>query len=111
MILDEPTAGQDWRHYTDIMEFLRELNGRGVTVVMITHDMHLMLEYAERAMVFSDGKVIANDTSAAVLTDPEIVRRANLKETSLYDLALLCGIGDGRAFVQRFIDYEREVRA
>lgn len=111
VILDEPTAGQDWRHYTDIMEFLRELNGRGVTVVMITHDMHLMLEYAERAVVFSDGKVIANDTSAAVLTDPEVVRRANLKETSLYDLALLCGIDDGRAFVQRFIDYEREARA
>ncbi len=111
IILDEPTAGQDWRHYTDIMEFLRELNRRGVTVVMITHDMHLMLEYAERAVVFSDGEVIADDTSAAVLTDREVIRRANLRETSLYDLALLCGIGDGRAFVQRFIDYEREARA
>ncbi len=109
IILDEPTAGQDYRHYTEIMEFLRSLNARGVTVVMITHDMHLMLEYAERAVVFSDGRVIADDASAGVLTDREVIRRANLKETSLYELALRCGIEDGRAFVQRFIDHEREV--
>ena len=108
IVLDEPTAGQDYRHYTEIMEFLLELRRRGVTVAMITHDMHLMLEYAERAVVFSDGRVIASESSAAVLTDPELVRRASLKETSLYDLALLCGIGDARAFAQRFIDYERE---
>jgi len=109
IILDEPTAGQDYRHYTEIMEFLRKLNRDGVTVVMITHDMHLMLEYAERSVVFSGGRVIANDTSAAILTDPDVIRRANLKETSLYDLALMCGIEDAREFAQRFIDYEREV--
>lgn len=109
IILDEPTAGQDYRHYTDIMEFLTELNQRGVTVVMITHDMHLMLEYAERAAVFSDGRIIADDSCAAILTDKDIIQRASLKETSLYELAMRCGIEDGRAFVQRFIDYEREV--
>ena len=109
IILDEPTAGQDYRHYTDIMEFLRKLGERGITVVMITHDMHLMLEYADRSIVFSDGKVIACDTSAGVLTDSEVIRRANLKETSLYELALRCEIPDGKEFVQHFIDYEREV--
>ena len=108
IILDEPTAGQDYRHYTEIMEFLRELNARGVTVVMITHDMHLMLEYAERSVVFSQGRVLADDSSAAILTDPDLVRRANLKETSLYDLALLCGIDEPKEFVRRFIDFERE---
>ena len=108
IILDEPTAGQDYRHYTEIMEFLHELHDRGITVVMITHDMHLMLEYAQRAIVFSDGKVIANDTSANILTNPEIIEQANLKETSLYDLALLCGIEDANLFVQHFIDYEKE---
>ena len=107
IILDEPTAGQDYRHYTEIMEFLRQLNSRGVTVLMITHDMHLMLEYAERALVFHDGRLIADDSSAAILTNPEIVNKASLKETSLYELALLCGVEDGRSFVQRFIDYER----
>ena len=110
IILDEPTAGQDYRHYTEIMEFLNELHGRGITVVMITHDMHLMLEYAQRAVVFSGGQVIANDTSANILTNPEIIERANLKETSLYDLSLLCGIEDPNVFVQHFIDYEEEGR-
>ena len=108
IILDEPTAGQDYRHYTEIMEFLRELNARGITVVMITHDMHLMLEYAERSVVFSQGRVIADDSSAAILTDPDLVRRASLKETSLYGLALLCGIDEPKEFVRRFIDFERE---
>jgi len=109
ILLDEPTAGQDYRHYTDIMEFLLELNKRGITVVMITHDMHLMLEYARRAVVFSQGTVIADASPAAVLTSPEIVAQASLKETSLYELALRCGIGEAADFVQRFIDYEREV--
>jgi energy-coupling factor transport system ATP-binding protein len=73
---------------------------------MITHDMHLMLEYAQRAIVFSGGRVIAQDTSARILTNPEIIKQANLKETSLYDLALMCGISEADAFVQHFIDYE-----
>ena len=107
IVLDEPTAGQDYRHYTEIMEFLVALQRRGVTVAMITHDMHLMLEYAERAVVFSRGRVIADADCAEVLTDPEIIEQASLKETSLYALAQLCGVADGRAFVRRFIDYER----
>ena len=109
ILLDEPTAGQDYRHYTEIMEFLLDLNRRGVTVLMVTHDMHLMLEYARRAIVFSDGQLIADAPCAEILTDGEIIRRASLKETSLYALAQRCGIEDGRAFVSRFIDYEREV--
>ena len=110
LILDEPTAGQDFRHYTDIMEFLRELHDTGMTIMMITHDMHLMLEYADRSVVFCDGAVIADKTSAEVLTDPETIRKASLKETSLYNLALFCGIEDPSDFVQHFIDYDRKVR-
>ena len=71
-------------------------------------DMHLMLEYARRALVFHDGQMIADDSSAAVLTNSSLVRQASLKETSLYELAILCNIEDGKSFVQRFIDYERE---
>ena len=108
ILLDEPTAGQDYRHYTEIMEFLLALNRRGLTVLMVTHDMHLMLEYARRAIVFSDGALIADAPCAEILTDEEIIRRASLKETSLYTLAQRCGVDDGRAFVQRFIDYERQ---
>lgn len=110
ILLDEPTAGQDFRHYTDIMEFLRGLNARGVTVVMITHDMHLMLEYTRRALVFCDGQLIADRTAAAVLCDPALVEQAALKETSLYTLANRCGIAPAQEFVERFIEQDREVR-
>ena len=111
IILDEPTAGQDFRHYTEIMEFLRKLNERGVTVVMITHDMHLMLEYTPRALVFSDGQLIADRRASEVLCDPELIVRAALKETSLFTLANQCEITPPEAFVERFIGEDREVRS
>jgi energy-coupling factor transport system ATP-binding protein len=115
LILDEPTAGQDYRHYTEFMEFLRRLNReRGLTLFLITHDMHLMLEYTTRAVVLSEGKSVlrpgADDSPAAILTDDKIIARANLKRTSLYDLALRAGIGDPRRFIGHFIRHEREIR-
>ena len=111
IILDEPTAGQDYRHYTEIMEFLTHLNREGITVLLITHDMHLMLEYAGRAAVFHNGRLLGIDTGANVLTDPDTVAKASLKETSLYALAKMCGIEDVSGFVQCFIDKERSSRA
>ena len=110
ILLDEPTAGQDLKHYTEIMDFLSELNRQGVTVVLITHDMHLMLEYTPRAIVFHAGQVIADMSAAQVLNSPEIVEEAHLKETSLYHLAGLCGISDPEEFTRRFIARDREVR-
>jgi len=107
LILDEPTAGQDYRHYSDIMEFLRELNKLGITIILITHDMHLMLEYTPRAIVLSEGKMIADTRASVVLTNREMIKKANLKETSLYHLAELAGIPDCTRFVQNFIDVER----
>ena len=111
IILDEPTAGQDFKHYTEIMEFLRGLNEQGVTVIMITHDMHLMLEYTPRALVFSDGQLIADCRASQVLCDPDLVARAALKETSLFTLANRCGITPPEQFVERFILEDREVRS
>lgn len=110
LLLDEPTAGQDLRHYTEIMDFLCELNRQGITVILITHDMHLMLEYTPRAVVFHDGQVIADRSGAEVLNSPDIVAQANLKETSLYHLAAACGIEDSEEFTRRFIAQDREVR-
>lgn len=113
IILDEPTAGQDFRHYTEIMEFLREMNEKvGITIIMITHDMHLMLEYTSRCVVISDGTLISDSTGAKVLTDSSIIQSASLKETSLYELSMKCGIEkqDGSAFVQHFIEYDKGVR-
>ena len=109
LILDEPTAGQDYHHYTEIMEFLKSLNDQGVTIIMITHDMHLMLEYTPHAIVISGGQKIGDSTAVRILTNEEIAASANLKLTSLYDLAVACGIEDAEGFVQHFIDYEREV--
>ena len=103
IILDEPTAGQDWRHYTDIMEFLAGLNRSGVTVLLITHDMHLCLEYAGRALVFTDGSLVSDRPAYEILSDPELAARASLKETSLYDLARECGIKDAKRLVRAYL--------
>ena len=110
ILLDEPTAGQDLKHYTEIMDFLSQLNAQGVTVVLITHDMHLMLEYTPRAIVFNAGKVIADKSAAEVLNDPQIVEAAHLKETSLYHLSKECGIEEAKEFTRRFVRQDREVR-
>ncbi|RDC48418.1 ABC transporter ATP-binding protein, partial [Acinetobacter sp. RIT592] len=110
IILDEPTAGQDFKHYNEIMEFLADLNRKGVTIIMITHDMHLMLEYTNRAIVIADGIKLDDDTAANVLTNSEVINHANLKETSVYELAIKCGINDPRRFVNKFIDYDRRIR-
>ena len=110
IILDEPTAGQDFKHYSEIMEFLVSLNKQGITIIMVTHDMHLMLEYTNNVIVLSDGEKIADDTAINILTNDCVIEKANLKETSLYELAKKCGIKDEKNFIKRFIDYDRRVR-
>lgn len=110
IILDEPTAGQDFKHYTEIMEFLKKLNQKGVTIIMITHDMHLMLEYTNRAIVLSNGIKLADDIASNILTDEEVIEKANLKETSLYELAIKAKLDNPRKFVKKFIDYDRRIR-
>ena len=87
ILLDEPTAGQDQKNYTEIMEFLEELHQKGHTIVMITHDMQLMLDYSDRALVMVDGKLIADTDPASLLSNPELLVKANLKETSIFKLA------------------------
>ena len=110
LILDEPTAGQDYHHYTEIMEFLKSLNEQGVTIIMITHDMHLMLEYTPHAIVISGGQKIGDASAVEILTDQAVTEQANLKVTSLYELAVKTGLEDPTGFVQNFIDYERGTR-
>ena len=110
IILDEPTAGQDFKHYTEIMEFLKTINKNGVTVIMITHDMHLMLEYTSRGIVIVDGKILSDKSSSEILCDSNLVKEAALKETSLFTLANKCHIEDPVSFVDCFINYDRKVR-
>ncbi len=111
LILDEPTAGQDYMHYTEIMEFLLEIRKKlPITIMMITHDMHLMLEYTDRTLVLTDGSLIMDAEPYKVLTEKEICDRAYLKTTSLYELATKCGIDNPGEFAARLIDYERKNR-
>ena len=110
IILDEPTAGQDYRHYSEIMNFVGEINRLGVAIILITHDMHLMLEHTTRAIVLADGRKIADTRPSRILTDPAVIEKANLTETSLYRLSQNAGISDGTGFVQDFIEYERTHR-
>ncbi|MCF0115862.1 MAG: ABC transporter ATP-binding protein [Erysipelotrichaceae bacterium] len=110
LILDEPTAGQDYHHYSDIMEFLKQLNENGQTIIMITHDMHLMLEYTKRAVVLTDSKLLADERAHEVLFDKELIDKANLKETSLFDLAQKADIKDALGFVECFISVDERRR-
>ena len=107
LVLDEPTAGQDQRNYTEIMDFLDELHQKAHTIVMITHDMQLMLDYSDRAVVVMDGQVLADLTPAELLTQPEILRRANLKETSIFALANRLGV-DPLALTQFYMNQKGE---
>lgn len=109
IVLDEPTAGQDYRHYTDIMDFLKTLNRHGLTIIMITHDMHLMLEYCNRCVVILDGRKIYDGGCAEVLVDDGLVAKANLKKTSLYQLGAEVGV-DPRDITQSYINTERRLR-
>ena len=113
MVLDEPTAGQDQRNYTDIMEFLDCLQEKGHTIVMITHDMQLMLDYSDRALVVSDGQILADLPPAELFTHPDILQEANLKETSIFALANRLGM-DPLALTQFYmqqkgVDHEASI--
>lgn len=110
IILDEPTAGQDYKHYTEFMEFIKSLADKGISIILITHDMQLTLEYCDRAVVLSGGKKIADDKPSNILTEENIIKQANLKETSLSTLAKAINIERTNDFVQFFIDYERQVK-
>ncbi|MFA0097021.1 ABC transporter ATP-binding protein [Vibrio splendidus] len=108
LILDEPTAGQDYRNYTSMLAFIQKLNrDLGITVVIISHDMHLVLEYTTRSIVIADSKLIANAAMTEVFSQPSLLERANLCTTSIYELATMMKIDDTNAFMQYFIDYER----
>ena len=108
IILDEPTAGQDWKTYTEIMSFLTHLNTMGKTIIIIPHDMHLMLEYTSRSLAFAKGKLIADTTPIELLTNQALIKEASLKRTSLYDLAKHYNLPDPNKFVQAYINFEQQ---
>ncbi len=110
IILDEPTAGQDYFHYTEIMNFICELNEKhNITILFVTHDMHLAIEYTDRAIVFTDGEMIGDDVVYKILSDDDIIERASLKKTSLVTIAQKAGI-DPEEYIHYFIECEKKER-
>ncbi|MEL7324734.1 MAG: DUF3744 domain-containing protein [Pseudomonadota bacterium] len=111
LILDEPTAGQDYRNYTSMLSFIEKLNRElGITVMIISHDMHLVLEYTTRSIVIADSKLIADAPMIEVFSSPALLDQANLATTSLYELATELGIENTNGFMQHFIDVEKARR-
>ncbi|HAS6351686.1 TPA: ATP-binding cassette domain-containing protein [Vibrio vulnificus] len=111
LILDEPTAGQDYRNYTSMLSFIEKLNRElGITVVIISHDMHLVLEYTTRSIVIADSQLVADAPMTDVFSNPALLDRANLTTTSLYELATRLNMAETNAFMQHFIDVEKASR-
>lgn len=111
IIMDEPTAGQDFHHYTKMMEFIRKINKEyDLTILMISHDMHLIEEYTDRALVIGDKKILADTTPAELFSQSELIDRANLAETSLFKLGQRLKSMDALDFIETFIGYERSKR-
>lgn len=111
IIMDEPTAGQDFHHYTKMMEFIRKINKEyDLTILMISHDMHLIEEYTDRALVIGDKKILADTTPAELFSQSELIDRANLAETSLFKLGQRLKSMDALDFIETFIGYERSER-
>ncbi|MGH1277828.1 ABC transporter ATP-binding protein [Bacillus basilensis] len=107
IMLDEPTAGQDYYHYKQFMSFIRKLAAKGISFILITHDMNLALEYTDRAIVLYEGKIIANNTASIVLGHPETLQRANLRESSLFKLVKFSGIAYPERFIELYFDVIR----
>lgn len=110
LILDEPTAGQDYRNYTSMLDFIQTLNKElGITVVIISHDMHLVLEHTQRSIVIADSRLIADAPMTDVFSQPDLLNQANLTTTSLYDMAVRLDVADKNQFMQHFIKLEQRV--
>ncbi|MGL4988214.1 MAG: ABC transporter ATP-binding protein [Cetobacterium sp.] len=105
LILDEPTAGQDYKKYKEFMKFVKEIAKNGVAIILITHDMHLALEYANRAVVLCNGTIIKNSTPSLILGDQDLLQKSNLKETSLSRMANLMNL-DSEMLMNSFINFE-----
>ncbi|MFT8413403.1 ABC transporter ATP-binding protein [Oenococcus oeni] len=109
LLLDEPTAGQDYLNYRSIMNFVASLNREHHTsIIVITHDMHLMLEYADRALTLVDGKILADDRPAALLSNLELLKEASLAPTSLYNLARFSQV-DPIKLSERLVESEADL--
>lgn len=83
LALDEPTFGQDRARADELMGLLRELNRAGTTILIVTHDMQLVAEYAERTLVLSQGRLLRDGPASEVLADDALLDEAGLRPPPL----------------------------
>ena len=108
IILDEPTAGQDLGHYRQMMDFIKALRDKQcLSILMISHDMHLIQEYTDRVIVIEGKKILADTNPADLFSQKDLIDRAHLAETSLYKLGQKLEGINPKDFIESFIAYER----
>ncbi|KAF2415227.1 ABC transporter ATP-binding protein [Microbacterium sp. B35-04] len=83
LVLDEPTFGQDRARADELLSLLSELNAEGTTIVVVTHDMQLVTDYADRTVVLADGRVLAAGPTAGIFADDALIARAGLRPPPL----------------------------
>jgi len=92
IIVDEPTTGQDARQSIEIMEFLKDLNEKhGHSIIIITHDMHIVAQYARRVILMSEGRILADGSTSDVFSQPDVLQKAFLEPPSITQLAQSVG--------------------
>ena len=98
LILDEPTTGLDYLECCHIMDRIRRMNReRQVTVIMVCHDMEVVLDYAERALVMAGGRLLADGPVRDIFRDAELMERASILPPQMIGLSLRLGGGFGQA--------------
>jgi energy-coupling factor transport system ATP-binding protein len=87
LIVDEPTTGQDYRDSIEMLNLVKRLNDDGCTILFITHDMQLIAKYAQRVIVFHDGKILLHKSTREAFSETEILKQTFLSPPSITLLA------------------------
>lgn len=107
LVLDEPTTGLDWRSTTELMELIGELHRKGRTIILITHDMRVVAQYAPRCMVIRDGRVLVHDDTRAVFLQTELLQSTHIEMPQIAELSRRMaphGLQGGLLTVAEFCD-------
>lgn len=92
LLIDEPTTGQDRRGAEEIVRILLQLNAEGITILMVTHAMHLVAEYARRVIVFSDGQMLMDGPPRDVFSRVDALEKAHIRPPQVTQLGIKLGL-------------------
>ncbi|NYT04441.1 MAG: ATP-binding cassette domain-containing protein [Candidatus Methanofastidiosa archaeon] len=92
LVLDEPTTGLDLLSIQGILEIVKELHKKNVTVVLITHDMGLVSELSERVVIMGNGRIIGDGTPKEIFADDDLLTRASLEPPQVMKFSKILGL-------------------